>query len=80
MITGDFNYTNSDCYIGDPVTPQRARAEVLTFFYGLHQLIKTTIQEHVLIYLLLTNLILYWELAFIALYVVHVTCQNCFCI
>ena len=41
MITGDFNYKNSNWYLGDPVTPQGARVEALTSFYGLNQLIKT---------------------------------------
>ena len=41
LITGDFNCRNSNWYLGDPVTPQGARVEALTFFYGLNQLIKT---------------------------------------
>ena len=41
MITGDFNCRNSNWYLGDPVTPQGARAKALTSFYGLNQLIKT---------------------------------------
>ena len=41
LITGDFNCRNSNWYLGDPVTPQGARVEALTSFYGLNQLIKT---------------------------------------
>ena len=41
LIIGDFNCRNSNCYLGDPVTPQGARVEALTSFYGLNQLIKT---------------------------------------
>ena len=32
LITGDFNCRNSNWYLGDPVTPQGARVEALTFF------------------------------------------------
>ena len=41
MVTGDFNCRNSNRYLGDPATPQEARFEALTSFYGLNQLIKT---------------------------------------
>ena len=41
MITSDFNCRNSNWYLGDLVTAQGARAEVLTSFYGFSQLIKT---------------------------------------
>ena len=41
LITVDFNCRNSNLYLGDPVTPQGARAETLTPFHGLNQLIKT---------------------------------------
>ena len=41
LVTGDFNCRNSNRYLGDPVTPQEARFEALTSFYGLNQLIKT---------------------------------------
>ena len=41
LITGDFNYRNSNWYLGDPVTLQGARVEALASFYGLNQLIKT---------------------------------------
>ena len=41
LITGDFNCRNFNWYLGDPVTLQRARVEVLTSFYAMNQLIKT---------------------------------------
>ena len=41
LITGDFNCRNSNWYLGDPVTPQGARVEALSSFYGLNQPIKT---------------------------------------
>ena len=46
LITGDFNCRNSSWYLGDPVTPQGALVEALTFFYGLNQLIKTPTRLH----------------------------------
>ena len=41
FITGDFNCRNPNQYLGDPVTPHGTRAEALTSFYGLNQLIAT---------------------------------------
>ena len=41
LTTGDSNCKNFNWYLGDPVTPQGARVEALTSFYGLNQLIKT---------------------------------------
>ena len=41
LIVADFTCRNSNCYLGDPVTPQEARVEALISFYGLNQLIKT---------------------------------------
>ena len=41
LINSDFNCKNSKWDLGDPVTPQGARVEALTSFYGLNQLIKT---------------------------------------
>ena len=40
LITGNFNCRNPNWYLGDPITPQGARVEALTSFYGLNQLIK----------------------------------------
>ena len=36
LITGYFNCRNSIWYLGYSVTPQRARVEALTSFYGLN--------------------------------------------
>ena len=41
MITSDFNWRNSNWYLGDPVTPQGACVKAVISFYGLNQLIKT---------------------------------------
>ena len=41
LNTADFNFRNSNWYLGDPVTAQGARVEALTSFYGLNQLIKS---------------------------------------
>ena len=41
LITGDFNFRNSNWYLGDPVNPHGVRVEALPTFYGFHQLIRT---------------------------------------
>ena len=48
MITGDFSSKNSSCYLGDPGTPQGARVETLTSFYGLNQLKQLKTLSHLL--------------------------------
>ena len=58
MTPGDLNCRNSNWYLGDPVTPQGARVEALTFFYGLNQVLKTpthVIQNSTCIDLVFTN-------------------------
>lgn len=40
LITSDFNCWSSDWHYGDPVTEHGACVNVLTCFYGLHQLIQ----------------------------------------
>ena len=41
LITGNFNYRNSNWYLEDPVRPHETCVKALTSFHGLHQLIKT---------------------------------------
>ena len=58
LITGDFNCRNSNCYLGDLVTPHVSRFETLIYFYDLNQLIKTPTH-------LLQNSATFIDLAFI---------------
>ena len=52
LIKGNFNCRNFNWYLAYSVTSHRSHVEVLTSFYGLHQLIKTPI-------LALQNLVTY---------------------
>ena len=45
LITGNFKCRNSNWYFGDPATTRGFRVEALTYFYGLHQVIKSPIHQ-----------------------------------